>query len=122
MHRNQMECGAAPPAAAPIGYIAANTAAQLAPGSGAAVAALGPAGEFIPKDGGTRIATASDRRRDDGGALYQTKAGSRRVRTLMSARHGCGKFGEAARGAEGAEERVPRPAPSSRYRKLGPNP
>ena len=120
MHRNQMECGAAPPAAAPIGYIAANTAAQLAPGSGAAVAALGPGGESLPKDGGTFIATASDRRHDDGGALYQTKAGSRRVRTLVSARHDCGKLREAARGAESAEERVPRPAPRRRRRHLPP--
>ena len=72
------------------------------------------------KKGGTRIATASDRRRDDGGALYQTKAGSRRVSTLMGARSGCGKFGEAARGAESAEERVPRPAPRRRRRHLPP--
>lgn len=32
--------------------------------------------------------------RDDGRTLYQTKAGSRRVRTLMGAQRGCGQVKE----------------------------
>lgn len=67
---------------------------QLAPGSGAAIAASGPAGALIPQDGGACIETASDRRHDDDRALYQTKAESRRVRTLMGAQRGCGQARE----------------------------
>ena len=67
---------------------------HLAPGLGATVTASRPAGTFIPQEAGTCIATELDRRHDDDRALYQTKAESRRVRTLMGAQRGCGQARE----------------------------
>lgn len=129
MHRNQMECGAAPPAAAPIGYIAAKTAVRLAPGSGAAVAALGPAGVFIPQEGRhphrDGIGSPAQRWRgplSDEGREPTSSHPDGRTERLREVR-GIGERGrECGRAGAAAGTTLAAPAPSSRYRKLGPNP